>query len=135
MCIRDSWYALQSMTTKTVLILGGKDKGNDYTEIEDLVREKCSALVYLGLHNEKLQMCIRDRFGPLAARTLGDVYADTAKGARNGIELAFDTILKGRDGLTPVSYTHLIEHCNSFLDRQSATWTNLCLKSLRQGNI
>lgn len=42
------------MTTKTVLILGGKDKGNDYTEIEDLVRSKCSALVYLGLHNEKL---------------------------------------------------------------------------------
>ena len=39
-------------------------------------------------------------FGALAARTLGDVYADTAKGARNGIELAFDTILKGRDGLT-----------------------------------
>ena len=38
-------------------------------------------------------------FGSLAARTLGDVYADTAKGARNGIELAFDTILKGRDGL------------------------------------
>ena len=39
-------------------------------------------------------------FGSLAARTLGDVYDDTAKGARNGIELAFDTILKGRDGLT-----------------------------------
>ena len=39
-------------------------------------------------------------FGSLAARTLGDVYADTAQGARNGIELAFDTILKGRDGLT-----------------------------------
>ena len=39
-------------------------------------------------------------FGSLAARTLGDVYADTAKGARNGIELAFHTILKGRDGLT-----------------------------------
>ena len=39
-------------------------------------------------------------FGSLAARTLGDVYADTAQGAKNGIELAFDTILKGRDGLT-----------------------------------
>ena len=52
--VNSCWYALQSMTTKTVLILGGKDKGNDYTEIEDLVREKCSALVYLGLHNEKL---------------------------------------------------------------------------------
>ena len=50
--VNSCWYALQSMKTKTVLILGGKDKGNDYTEIEDLVREKCSALVYLGLHNE-----------------------------------------------------------------------------------
>ena len=39
-------------------------------------------------------------FGSLAARTLGDVYADTAKGARNGIELAFDTLLKGRNGRT-----------------------------------
>lgn len=37
--VNSCWYALQSMTTKTVLILGGKDKGNDYTEIEDLVRE------------------------------------------------------------------------------------------------
>ena len=39
-------------------------------------------------------------FGSLSARTLGDVSADTAQGAKNGIELAFDTILKGRDGLT-----------------------------------
>lgn len=52
--VNSCWYALQSMKTKTVLILGGKDKGNDYTEIEELVKEKCSALVYLGLHNEKL---------------------------------------------------------------------------------
>ena len=57
--VNSCWYALQSMTTKTVLILGGKDKGNDYTEIEDLVREKCSALVYLGLHNEKLHDLLR----------------------------------------------------------------------------
>ncbi len=60
--VNSCWYALQSMTTKTVLILGGKDKGNDYTEIEDLVREKCSALVYLGLHNEKLHAFF-DRMG------------------------------------------------------------------------
>lgn len=39
-------------------------------------------------------------FGSLATRTLGDLYADTAQGAKNGIELAFDTILKGRDGIT-----------------------------------
>jgi UDP-N-acetylmuramoylalanine--D-glutamate ligase len=42
------------MKTPTILILGGKDKGNDYTEILDLVKEKCKGLVYLGLHNEKL---------------------------------------------------------------------------------
>jgi len=52
--VNSCWYALQSMPVKCVLILGGKDKGNDYTEIEPLVREKCCGLVYLGLHNEKL---------------------------------------------------------------------------------
>ena len=42
------------MTTPTILILGGKDKGNDYSEIADLVKEKCVGLIYMGLHNEKL---------------------------------------------------------------------------------
>ncbi len=37
-------------------------------------------------------------FGSLAMRTLGDIYADTAQGAKNGIELAFDSLLRGRDG-------------------------------------
>ena len=48
------WYALDSMKTKVVLIIGGKDKGNDYEPIKPLVREKCSALVYLGADNAKL---------------------------------------------------------------------------------
>ena len=48
------WYALESMKTKVVLIIGGKDKGNDYNPIIPLVREKCSALVYLGADNQKL---------------------------------------------------------------------------------
>ena len=48
------WYALDSMKTKVVLIIGGKDKGNDYAPIKPLVREKCSALVYLGADNTKL---------------------------------------------------------------------------------
>ena len=52
--VNSCWYALNSMKTKTVLILGGKDKGNDYNEIADLVKEKCSGLIFLGLHNEKL---------------------------------------------------------------------------------
>ena len=43
------------MKGKTVLILGGKDKGNDYSEIADLVKEKCSALIFLGADNSKLK--------------------------------------------------------------------------------
>lgn len=39
-------------------------------------------------------------FGSLATRTLGDLFADTAQGAKNGLELSFDTILKGKDGIT-----------------------------------
>jgi len=52
--VNSCWYALESMTTPTILILGGKDKGNDYSEIDELVKEKCKALVFMGLHNEKL---------------------------------------------------------------------------------
>ncbi len=52
--VNSCWYALESMTTPTVLILGGKDKGNDYSEIDELVRQKCHTLVFMGLHNEKL---------------------------------------------------------------------------------
>ncbi len=48
------WYALESMRTPTILILGGKDKGNDYSAIKELVREKCAGLVYLGADNQKL---------------------------------------------------------------------------------
>ena len=48
------WYALESMKTKVILIIGGKDKGNDYTAIEELVRKKCSGIVYLGADNSKL---------------------------------------------------------------------------------
>ena len=48
------WYALESMKTPTILIIGGKDKGNDYTPIKELVRKKCAGLVYLGADNTKL---------------------------------------------------------------------------------
>ena len=52
--VNSCWYALESMTTPVVLILGGTDKGNDYTEIEHLVMEKCHTLIYLGVDNTKL---------------------------------------------------------------------------------
>jgi len=48
------YWALAAMRTPTVLILGGKDKGNDYNEIAELVKTKCRALVYLGADNKKL---------------------------------------------------------------------------------
>ena len=52
--VNSTFYALQSMTRPTVLILGGKDKGNDYSEILPLVRERVKAIVAMGLHNEKI---------------------------------------------------------------------------------
>ena len=48
------WYALESMKTPTILIIGGKDKGNDYEPIKPLIRKKCVGLVYLGADNQKL---------------------------------------------------------------------------------
>ena len=48
------WYALESMKTPSILIIGGKDKGNDYDAIKPLVKEKCVGLVYLGADNKKL---------------------------------------------------------------------------------
>ena len=64
--VNSCWYALQSMKTKTILILGGKDKGNDYSEIAELVKEKCCGLIFLGADNSKLHSFF-DGFGlPIA---------------------------------------------------------------------
>lgn len=83
--VNSCWYALKSMKTKTILILGGKDKGNDYNEIADLVKEKCSGLVYLGLHNEKLHDFF-DKFGlPVAdVQSMKDAVAEATKMAKPG---------------------------------------------------
>lgn len=48
------WYALESMNKEVVLILGGQDKGNDYNEIMDLVKDKVRAIVCLGINNEAI---------------------------------------------------------------------------------
>ena len=52
--VNSTWYALESMVTPTVLILGGKDKGNDYSEILPFVRDKVKAIVCMGVDNAKL---------------------------------------------------------------------------------
>lgn len=71
--VNSCWYALESMTTPTVLILGGKDKGNDYSEIDELVKEKCHTLVFMGLHNEKL----REHFGKFTIHNSQFTIIDT----------------------------------------------------------
>jgi UDP-N-acetylmuramoylalanine--D-glutamate ligase len=52
--VNSTWYALESMTTPVIWIAGGIDKGNDYNELMDLVKQKVKALVCLGVDNTKL---------------------------------------------------------------------------------
>ena len=52
--VNSCWYALQSMKTPVVLILGGTDKGNDYSEIEELVLSKATGLIFIGVDNSAL---------------------------------------------------------------------------------
>ncbi len=79
------WYALDSMRTPVVLILGGKDKGNDYSEIFDLVKEKCIGLVFLGVDNTKLHAAF-DGFGiPIAdVKSMKDCVDECFKMAKPG---------------------------------------------------
>jgi len=52
--INSVWYALESMSTPVVWIVGGIDKGNDYSQLFDLVKEKVKAIVCLGKDNSKI---------------------------------------------------------------------------------
>ncbi len=52
--VNSAWYALESMTTPVVWIAGGTDKGNDYTDLIELAKEKVKAIVCLGVDNKKL---------------------------------------------------------------------------------
>ena len=59
--VNSTWYALESVHAPIILILGGKDKGNDYEPIYDLVREKVRAIVCLGVDNKKIHECFEDK--------------------------------------------------------------------------
>jgi UDP-N-acetylmuramoylalanine--D-glutamate ligase len=61
--VNSTWYALESMTKPVVLILGGVDKGNDYTLIKDLVNKKVKAIICLGKDNEKLHQAFSSEVG------------------------------------------------------------------------
>ena len=86
--VNSCYYALGAMTTPTVLILGGKDKGNDYSEILPLVREKVKAIVAMGLHNEK----IVDFFSPYVPVVSTASLADAVAACRS-LAAAGDTVL------------------------------------------
>jgi UDP-N-acetylmuramoylalanine--D-glutamate ligase len=52
--VNSTWYALETMVKPTILILGGIDKGNDYSLIMELVKEKVKAIVCMGVDNRKI---------------------------------------------------------------------------------
>ncbi|HEY6505208.1 MAG TPA: UDP-N-acetylmuramoyl-L-alanine--D-glutamate ligase [Chitinophagaceae bacterium] len=63
--VNSTWYALESMTKPTVLILGGVDKGNDYSLIADLVKEKVKAIICLGTDNRKIHEAFGNMISPI----------------------------------------------------------------------
>lgn len=77
--INSTWFALESMSQPTLLILGGVDKGNDYSILKSLVQEKVKAIICLGLDNQKLH----DEF-----RDTGIKMAD-ARSAEEAVKLAY----------------------------------------------
>ena len=58
--VNSTWYALESMTSDVVLILGGVDKGNDYSMLKDLVKQKVKAIVCLGKDNRRIHEAFED---------------------------------------------------------------------------
>lgn len=63
--VNSTWYALESMTKPTILILGGVDKGNDYSLIADLVKEKVKAIICLGTDNRKIHEAFGNMISPI----------------------------------------------------------------------
>ena len=87
--VNSCWYALESMPANTVLILGGKDKGNDYSEIEQLVKEKVKAIVCMGKDNTKLEQFFTGKVPQLVSvHSLEDAVTACVEIAQSG-----DTVL------------------------------------------
>lgn len=87
--VNSCWYALESMITPTVLILGGTDKGNDYSEIDTLVKEKCHTLIFMGKDNSKLIQ----HFGPIGMKYISTDNLQDAVNAAYQSANEGDTVL------------------------------------------
>ena len=83
--INSTWYALESMTRPTILILGGVDKGNDYSLLAEGVGEKVKAIICLGKDTKK----IHEAFAKLVP-----VLVDTER-AEDAVQMAFRLATKG----------------------------------------
>jgi len=83
--VNATYYALDSMQTPTVWIVGGVDKGNDYLDLMPLVREKVKAIVCLGLDNQKIVQTFYD---------VVDLIVETA-GAEEAVKVAYKIAEKG----------------------------------------
>jgi UDP-N-acetylmuramoylalanine--D-glutamate ligase len=83
--VNSTWYALESMDKPTILILGGVDKGNDYSLIRDLVKEKVKAIVCLGVDNRKIHEAFQNDV-PLMVNTVS---------AEEAVRAAFHFAVKG----------------------------------------
>ena len=83
------WYALESMHHPVILILGGQDKGNDYNEIADIIKEKVKAIVCLGRNNKP----IIDALGPLVEHIVETQTAKDAVAAAYAFSENGDTVL------------------------------------------
>lgn len=77
--VNSAWFALESMDKPTVLILGGVDKGNDYSLIAEMVKEKVKAIVCLGVDNKKIHDAF-DNIVPVVDTDSAEAAASTAFG-------------------------------------------------------
>jgi len=80
-----TWYALESMSKPTILILGGVDKGNDYSFIKDLVKEKVKAIVCMGIDNRKIHEAFGNEVGLMV----------NTNNAKDAVQAAFHFADKG----------------------------------------
>ena len=67
--VNSAWYALESMNSPTVWIVGGQDKGNDYSELYELAKEKVKAIICLGVDNSKILKAFSDKV-PVIVETI-----------------------------------------------------------------
>ena len=89
--VDSAWYALECQTRPVVWIVGGKDKGNDYSVLDELVRKKVKAIVCLGLHNERIHEAFE---GIVGKENMVDTdSAEKAVRAAAGLAQAGDVVL------------------------------------------